>query len=112
MCKISKSTVGYLDKSLHNQIFSIKGKFVWLSGEPFKYKSWKTGEPNYVPLNQESCVGVHTTWNFNWSDEFCSVNKYKSTKFRPLCKLSHCLDPGTNLNKRIISLFFKPTQLW
>ena len=88
-------------------MFSIKGKFYWQSGRPFEYNgftSWKTGEPNSV--RKESCVGVHTTWDFDWNDELCSATKYKSTKYRPLCKLSHCLDPGTNLNKRIISQFF------
>ena len=91
-------------------MFSIKGKFVWLSGKPFTYTSWKTGKPNSA-LN-EKCVGVHTTWDFGWNDDHCNKSNYKSTtnicnncKYRPLCMLSTCYDPGKKHNKRIITIF-------
>ena len=64
-------------------MFSIKGRFVWLSGERFTYKSWNTGEPN-IDRN-EKCVGIHTTRDFNWNDDPCNRTSYGPIRHRPLC---------------------------
>ena len=77
--------------NINNQIFSIKGRFVWLSGKPFNYTSWQAGEPN-IDRSQE-CAGIHTTRRlgsnriiFDWNDELCSNTQWKTYRYKPLCK--------------------------
>ena len=87
-CFLSKRGFYFLENKQninHNHIFSYKGHFVWLSGQPFTYTSWRTGEPS-SSLDQK-CYGVHT-WkgDFGWNDAVCSITTYLRSKFRPLCK--------------------------
>ena len=63
----------------------LKGLFVWQSGQPFTYTSWRTDEPN-SGLDQ-NCYGVHTwTQDFDWNDALCSYTSYLGSRFRPLCE--------------------------
>ena len=93
-CFLSRPGFYFLENQLNiNHILSFKGHFVWLSGQPFTYTSWRTGEPN-SGLDQK-CYGVHT-WieDFDWNDAVCSITTYLGSKFRPLCKKEKSTSTG------------------
>ena len=73
-------------------MFYLKGTFVWLSGKPFAYTSWRVGEPS-SGMNQ-NCYGIHT-WigDFGWNDALCSYTNYIGSKWRPFCEKEKTVDP-------------------
>ena len=81
-----------------NHIFSIKGTFVWKSGAPFTYTSWRAREPNSGSLS--GCYAVHTfVGDFSWNDAKCSYTtwprNWAGKKWRPLCKKEKPGSTGT-----------------
>ena len=64
-------------------MFSIKGKFVWKSGKPFAYTSWRAHEPN---SGLSTGYGIHT-WigDFGWNDAKFAYTTHLGKKWRPLC---------------------------
>ena len=75
----------------------LKGLFVWQSGQPFTYTSWRTGDHGGEPNSglDQMCYGVHT-WkkDFDWNDAVCSITTYSGSKFRPLCKKEKSTSTG------------------
>ena len=74
-------------------MFYLKGTFVWLSGKPFAYTSWRGGEPS-SGMNQ-NCYGIHT-WigDFGWNDALCSYTNHVGSKWRPLCEKEKTFSSG------------------
>ena len=75
-----------------------KGKFVWKSGAPFTYTSWRAHEPNSGSLS--GCYAVHTfVGDFSWNDAKCSYTtwprNWAGKKWRPLCKKEKPGSTGT-----------------
>lgn len=71
----------------------MKGKFVWTSGKPFTYTSWRANEPN---SGQGMGYGIHT-WigDFGWNDAKTSYYTHLGKKWRPLCKKGKTGSTGT-----------------
>ena len=55
-----------------------EGNFAWMSGAPWSYTNWNSGEPNDYGSG-EDCV--HLTYNGKWNDLPCDGNYAK-----PLCQ--------------------------
>ena len=58
-----------------------EGTWTWMSGTPWSYTDWKSGEPNdYTP--GEDCVVMLASDDYKWNDIPCYYN------VRPICQIA------------------------
>ena len=60
-----------------------EGNFVWMSGAPWSYTNWHSGEPDEGG-NGEDCVLLLGSHGGSWIDVPCDGYSYKNP--RPLCQ--------------------------
>ena len=61
---------------------------MWISGEPFVFTDWSTGQPDNFGAAGEMCIHIRDLTNWSpaefakWNDLSCT----SSTLLRPICK--------------------------
>ena len=58
---------------LFEVIFLQEGQFVWLSGDPVVFNSFRNGQPDQTPgaKTQQDCIEL-SFFDSNWEDERCN----------------------------------------
>ena len=65
-------------------VFLQEGQFVWLSGDPVVFNSFRSGQPD--DDKGEDCIEL-SNMDSNWQDTYCNFASIASTQFyRPICK--------------------------
>ena len=60
-----------------------EGNFQWMSGTPWSYTNWKSGEPN-DHLTGEDCVHMYS--DGSWNDRPCQHSSSHPALGTPLCQ--------------------------